>query len=349
MTDTEEADLLRTFIRNIFQIEDDVHLYYFDVQKVLYYLKQRVSNDSRVADALPYYWYLDGPVCDPVQTAVDRGRNNELDIEESETGNGSIITPANDGTENQPDVLEEGLLTPSEFDEAREALATVLEQDYDVQSGYRKKLESVYEDAPYEFQRHCKIEVIREVNHFCSRKLVTKSPSDLTSLISEGELWLPTGREFDRFNDQYARYVTLSRRYLQSAGSDSVIGLDQLSDTTDAMWDAFSAKVRIVEHDQYYDEEEQLAKWRADFQQKARRFDKRMDEFERLLNEEFDTPTEGTLGVQAEGDGQRSATAGSDSHPSASGRVSSETAPGKAVLTYIEGEATDGGHDTSEE
>jgi hypothetical protein len=293
----ETVENIITVLKRVYEVEGEgTHLSFLDIQKILYHLRQRLDDDNALAQSLPYYWYFDGPVSDVVKQTVDKACTEDiLEADRSQGTNNERYKLVTDGgvATQSSSTLEIGDTSDIEVSDdlstALSVVETVLDEDYNIRNSYVDKVEPVYQDAPYEFQRYCKFEILEEVQMFVHNRPWAIQPSALYSVISKGEMWLPLDSEFTEFNDLYSTYVSLSRRYLESVDSKQKSGNIRFGDLTESMWETFCYQLRLIVHDDYYDNPDNLESWKDDFQQKRDQFADQLNRFKLFINNKMKT------------------------------------------------------------
>ncbi|MDH5020386.1 hypothetical protein [Halobacterium rubrum] len=269
-------------------MDEETYLYYLDVQKVFYYLKKRLDDDNDIAQQLPYYWYLDGPVSDEVQSTVNRARDlGAVETEKSVDG-GLKFKQAPEG----PD-LE---FTGDSYTAAAAALERVLEEDYDIYADLEQKLGEVYEDAPYEFQRFFKFEVMDAVEEYDQGVPWHYSTEEISNLIGTAEAYLPVGDQFNEVNKLYSRFYTVAKRYLEVVDDDRH-GSGTFNELAKSFWQLFCYRLRMVEHDPEY--EDDLEGWESDYMMKKESFEAEIKQFREFVAQELEGNSDGPTDFQS--------------------------------------------------
>lgn len=278
--DPEQSTDLLTALKHVYESNDLDGVVYLDIQKIFFYLRERLDESNEFHDTLNYYWYVDGPNSDDVKAVVSHGK--EMGVLSARpthrTGQGEWIsledTTALPDEESYPDDLQEVI----------EAVEKVIEEDYDIFADKTSKIDPIYERAPYEFQRYFKFELRPEIKKFVEGKSWAYDPDELQDFIATAEAYLPLNPEFSEFNDYYSRYQSLTSRYLRTVNpdhADPVLG-DRLLTLTDAVWKLFCQQLRIQEHDEAY--EEDLDEWEEHYERHKSYVSEDLDSFENRLD-----------------------------------------------------------------
>lgn len=255
---------------------------YLDIVKIFYLLRKRLNDENELKPQLQYYWYIDGPESDTVQKAVNHGVQSGI-LEKSpttHTGTGTWFEPV---SPNQ--YLDQPNYDDDDVEEAIEAVDEVLEEEYDLFDQKRSKIEPIYEEAPYEFQRHFKFEIAPEIEHFVNEDLWACSPDKLNTIIATSEAYLPLDPAFDEFNDLYSWFVEVASRYLRriSETGENPYTREFQQLAQNYVWNLFSHQLRIQHHDDYYDDS--VEEWEEKYEQQ------RMAAVQALENFEEDVET----------------------------------------------------------
>lgn len=250
------------------QLDDDEYLFYFDIHKLLYYLDARIDDDNSFKEALSFHWYEDGPVATVTQSVADRSREGGV-FETTPTPHGQKFHPAG-GTISVTDDDED-------LQEAKEAIDTILEEEYDLTAPKEEKIDQVYRDAPYEFQRRFKKDVIPKVEEL--GEVLGPLPKDVYRAISRTEAYLPFEDDFQEVNDLYSRYVDVSRSVLADREDVSDEGGTRFEELTMEYWEVFCAKLRLETTPEDVDAQT-VSRWTSEYHSKVEAFRATLDEFE---------------------------------------------------------------------
>lgn len=279
MTPERSRDLL-TVLKHVYEKDGVEGLVYLDIQKIFFHLRERLDEDNEFRDSLNYYWYVDGPNSDDVQVIVNHGKEmGVLSAEPTQrTSQGEWIS-LEDST-----ALPDEESYPDDLQEAVDAIEKVVEEDYEIFTDKKSKIDPIYERAPYEFQRYFKFDLRPEVQKFAEGKPWAYGPEELQNIIMTGEAYLPLDPAFSEFNDYYSRYQNLALRYLKTVDPNDVdpILSDRLLTLTDGIWKLFCQQLRIREHDEAYDED--LEEWEERYELHKSYASEDLDSFENRLD-----------------------------------------------------------------
>lgn len=279
----EERDVLLELLSHVFESDEDVDgLVYLDIQKIFYHLRERLDEDNAVSELLPYYWYIDGTVSDTVQEAVNHGlETGALESKPTaRTGAGEWFEPS-DGHEPSIDGFE-----LDDLETAKQEIERTLEEDYDVFSNHEEKIEEIYEEAPYDFQRYFKLNILFAVEQFASGRPLYLGTENLASEISTAEAYLPLVPEFEEFNTIFSRYVNTAIRYLDTVSNDHRVFADRFKHLSEGVWRLYCQQLRLLEHDPFYDP--MVGKWEAEYERTKQLVANDLVEFRQLLDAEFE-------------------------------------------------------------
>lgn len=260
------------------QGQKDTGMLYFDIQKFFYYLKEELDDDNHISNLLPYYWYFDGPVSDVVQEAVNLGDTTGQIY--------SVSTP--DGGNMYKLITDEDISsqydTSNDFSTALDASEMVVDE-YNIFRGYEDKLEDVYEDADYDFQRYCKYELLPAINQFEDNLPFGITPEETNEVVSVAEATVPFDGNFETFNQLFSRYTSLVELYLSNVDAERRKGASTLNDLTQKMWELFCYRLRLVVHDPYY--EVKIDDWKNGYEHKVYSFVNDLNQFQQFVDEEY--------------------------------------------------------------
>jgi hypothetical protein len=302
----EERDALLELLSHVFESNDDIDgLVYLDIQKILYHLRERLNDDNAVRELLPYYWYIDGTVSDTVQEAVNHGLETGV-LEASPTTRTGAGEWYELSAERTPSA--EGF-SRDDLEAAKREIERTLEEDYNIFANHEEKIEGIYEDAPYDFQRYFKLNILFAVEQFASGRPLYLGTENLASEIGTAEAYLPLHPAFEGFNRIFSRYVNISKRYLKLVNSDSREFADRFKQLSEGVWRLYCQQLRLQEHDPYYDSK--TDDWSEEYERTKQLVANDLVEFRELLDLEFE-------------DGEETA------------RVSEESTWGKIAADYLD-------------
>lgn len=284
-----EREALLEVLFHVFDSYEDIDgLVYLDIQKIFYHLRERLEDENTVSQLLPYYWYEDGIVSDAVHEAVNHGLEvGALEAEPTaRTGSGKWIKPPN-GYSPSPERVDR-----EDIETAKEEVELVLDEDYDVFSDHETKIEDIYEDAPYDFQRYFKLNILFAVEEFASGRPLYLGIENLASEISTAEAYLPLEPEFEEFNTLFSRYVNVSKQYLDVVDDDTRKVADRFKQLSDSIWGLYCQQLRLLEHDPEY--ESKLDEWEEEYERTRKLVANDLVDFRRLVDEEFEVEIETT-------------------------------------------------------
>lgn len=278
----EERDALLELLSHVFESDEEIDgLVYLDIQKIFYHLRERLDEGNAVRELLPYYWYIDGTVSDTVQEAVNHGLESGAleSTPTARTGAGEWFEPS-DGYEPSVDGFDSDALAA-----AKQAVERTLEDDYDVFSSHEEKIEEIYEEAPYDFQRYFKLNILFAVEQFAGGRPLYLGTENLASEISIAEAYLPLVPEFEEFNTIFSRYVNTATRYLDTVSTENRVFADRFKQLSEGIWRLYCQQLRIQEHDPFYDSK--VNEWEAEYERSRELVANDLVEFRRLLDTEF--------------------------------------------------------------
>lgn len=273
--DLVDEDFILDLIYNISKVasEEGAYAGEMDYQKILYLLKKRLSDDPEINRSLQFYWYLHGPystlIADGVQTLV---QNNDLKTSDQSKGKGYVLDDDNSQRKLNNTIINEfnNIVEDYNFFEPREEI-----------------LKNIYSNAPYKFQRYYKFEfkpLIEEIEDESSFVLPEDRKRKLMNKMMMAEGKLPENNKFPKFNQVFSRFVTLSDTFFENLETkDYPEGLDHLCDISKEMWSVFCNRLRILEHDPYYDH--QVEKWERIYKRSLKTLSEKIENFDMFISE----------------------------------------------------------------
>ena len=272
--------LLELLVHAFETAEDADGMVYLDIQKLFYHLRERLEDDNSVRELLPYYWYIDGTVSDTVKEAVDLGLESGV-LESSPT----TRTGSGEWYERTDEHVPSSNAESDDLETARRELERVLAEDYELFTGHEDKVEDVYEDAPYEFQRYFKLNILFSIDGFAAGRPLHLGTDNLASEIGTAEAYLPLEPAFEEFNRLFSRYVNTAKRYLDHVDEDSRELADRFKHLSESVWRLYCEQLRLLEHDPYYDSE--IDAWEREYERTRQLTANDLVEFRRLLDEAY--------------------------------------------------------------
>lgn len=284
--DKQGKEALLEVLSHVFESEEGVEgLVYLDIQKIFYHLRERLDEDNDIKDLLQYYWYIDGKVSDTVKQAVDHGAESEiLDVQPTRGGGGEWYVIS--GKFSPPaDSAGYEKIDRADIETSKEEVEKVLKEDYNLFSKHDEKIDGMYENAPYDFQRHFKLNVLFSINRFADGKRPLLGLDNLKSDISMAEAYLPLSEGFEGFNEIFSRYVNVAERYLEAMSESDRMLSGRFEQLSENVWRLFCQKLRLLEHDSYY--ESKLEDWEEEYERTKTFVANDIIEFRRMLDSEL--------------------------------------------------------------
>jgi len=307
----EDRDTLLELLSHVFESNDDIDgLVYLDIQKIFYHLRERLDDENSVKQLLPYYWYIDGIVSDTVQETVNQGLDTGVLRSEptAGTGTGEWYEPGQEEVTSAEEVDENDIAI------AKREIILTIEEDYDVFRSHEDKIQDVYNEAPYDFQRYFKLNILFAIEQFSGERPLYLGTDNLASEISNAEAYLPLDSEFDEFNTLFSRYVNTAKRYLSAVGEHNRILADRFKQLSDGVWRLYCQQLRLLEHDPYYDSKRE--EWEDEYQRTRQFVANDLVEFRQAIHDEFEETNE-------------------------TNRVSEESSWGKIAAKYLDDQISD--------
>lgn len=259
---TSHASALKYPVKRVFEEADerDLKLTKTAVNKVLYIVKQELGEENKFYDDILCFWYLHGTLAlGAHRTLADLREDGYI----GQDGN-LYVNRTDVETDNQENNDEDE-------EELIEAINYALDE-YDVYSEDRiRKLYEKY--APYEFMITFRHDILSKVEKLSEENSQTifipwsdslpEEREELRDLLLKAESELPMGDEFHDFNDIFSRYVGASNYFLDTEPSREEFNFYYT--ITEQIWALFACKIRLVEHDEEIDVEEQG--WIQDYEE----------------------------------------------------------------------------------
>lgn len=282
-----QKEALLELLAHAFESDEQIGgLVYLDIQKIFYHLQERLQDDNEIKDLLPYYWYLDGTVSDTVQQTVDYGLETGALDEDPTTRTGSGVWYQS----TQDYAPEAESISAEDMETAKLEIERVLDEDYEVTENHEEKIEDIYEEAPYDFQRCFKLNVLFAVDQFASGRPLYLGIENLASEIRAAEAYLPLDPAFEEFNTVFSRYVNTSNRYFELVDNDTRVFAERFKQLSESIWQLFCDQLRLQAHDPYY--QSKVDEWEKQYERSRQLLANDLIEFRRLLDTEFEEERE---------------------------------------------------------
>lgn len=254
--------LLSVLSHGINQLDEGDRLSFVDINKMLYYLEQRLEEDNELREYLTHYWYQEGPMVTNAQSVVDWGRSA-----------GALQRADGWFRPSQPTAE---LPEDDDILEAKRAIEAVLEEDYPIAGSLDEKIERVYEDAPFEFQRRFKRRVLPMIEDLNSIPPV--SPDEVYRAVNSAEAYLPLEDAFAEVNACYSEYLDVSRAFLTPKSSLSRDEMKAYTQLSESYWVLFCKKLRLETVGGNIDED-RLTRWEQTYQDGLAEFRSELADF----------------------------------------------------------------------
>jgi hypothetical protein len=211
-------------------------------------------------------------------TLRDAKHSDVVDGRTTATG-GQVYTP---GSADPPAVDRDEDVVAAE----RAVEAVVAE--YDVFGELDERLrEEIYVDAPYEFQRYYKFELLPAVKAFAREPYyLTHTPEEIQFRLARVEGKAPTDEGFAEWRRRLSRFVTLAETYLETVDESEKPMAETFERLAEDVWELFAKQLRIEEHDAAYADD--VDGWKLEYDNSQQSLDDSLRRFEATLEEQFD-------------------------------------------------------------
>lgn len=260
--------LLSVLSHGISELGEGERLSFIDINKILFYLERRLNEDNELREHLTPYWYQDGPMVTTVQSVVNWGQS----VGALEKADGWFH--ASHPTTELPE--------DDDVREAKRAIEAVLDEDYPIAGSLDEKIEQVYEDAPFEFQRRFKRRVLPMIEDLDS--FPPASPDEVYRAVNSAEAYLPLEEAFAEVNACYAEYLDVSQAFLAPKESLSGDEIEAYTELSESYWVLFCKKLRLETVGPDI-EEDRLAYWEETYRDGLEEFRIGLAEFEEAFVE----------------------------------------------------------------
>ena len=217
-----------------------------EILKVLYDARNRLSDTNPYRDALPYYWYRDGPFCQPVYDGLRNligSRLAKLNIKPGAYETYSL----------KPKYKAHPLVkSDDDMDEVRSAIRGVVDGFVNINDTRR----AMYENAPYQIYTSYRLEFEPKFESLCrgvARADTDPDPDKVAGLLDAAASDYPKGGEFDEQWQPFGDFVMTAMSFLTvGPGKFGEAVAMKMSDACKQAWNALTAGIRIEKHDPYY-------------------------------------------------------------------------------------------------
>ena len=216
------------------------------VLKILFQAKDRLPDGNPIKDALPFYWYRDGPYSNVIHDAIKSLQDDGMLLNSRAPYKTYYF---NSAKANVPLVRAD-----QHMDEARSAITEVVDEFNHTES----LVNEIYHDAPYQWYATYNTKFKTPFSEFC-KSFVEYSPKmhrrdNILNALDDAVLDFPQFPEFPELCRAFMKFTRLLSSFLLTPGyaehRDVFPILDGMSN---AIWNAFAYGVRIGHHDAYYD------------------------------------------------------------------------------------------------
>jgi hypothetical protein len=261
------------------ELPDGTELTYIDAQKIFYLTRRRLDSDNRIAQSLPVYWYVHGPMSKAVSYTLNTAKQAAVVDGETTPTAGQVYTR---GDGEPPEIDDD-----EDLQRARAAIDAVLDE-YDLSSDLDDRLrEDIYIDAPYDFQRYYKFDVLPAIEEFAREHyVITHPPEEIRFRLARAEATVPSEPAFSEFGRLFSRFVTLAETYLDEVDESEKTAVETFEQLAHDAWDVFAKRVRIEVHDDAY--EDTVASWELEYERARQSFDGDLRSFEATLDDQLD-------------------------------------------------------------
>ncbi|MCL9814353.1 hypothetical protein [Natranaeroarchaeum aerophilus] len=255
------------------QLPNGTHIYKLDLHKILYLVQANLGEDNDISKALPFYWYLHGPVSQPAFDAGTRAaRTGVASVEE--TGDATKFMPG-------PETPPEPSIGSADLDEAVDQLGRVVEEYRFREQRDRMLQDEIYVDAPYEFQPEFKFTTLPALQNFACEE--NRTASDLEQVLYRAEGKLPLDPAFEAFNTRFSRFVSLADTFLTAETNEYPLLRAELTELTETTWQVFCNRLRYETASGT--DAETLERWEQQANQSLATYEQSLTDFEsRLLD-----------------------------------------------------------------
>ena len=219
------------------------------VLKILFKAKQCLPDSNPIKDALPYYWYKDGPYSSLIYKTIDHLQADGMIAPSSSTYQTYLF---------DRDRINIPLSQSDEhMDEAKAAVADVVDGFTHIEA----LVGDIYRTAPYRWYDTYNLKFKVRFNNFCD-KMSTNNNSggytrkDILHALDDAVIDFPQFPDFPELRRTFMRFARLLNSFLRT---DDCMEHKEMfpifKKISNSVWDVFAYGVRIEYHDDYYDEE----------------------------------------------------------------------------------------------
>ena len=217
-----------------------------EILKILYDTKSRLSDANPYKNALPYYWYRDGPFCEPVYAGLQDLIRSGLAKEASKPGAYVTYSLAS-GREARPLVTSD-----PHMDDVREAISDVVDAFININDMRRH----MYERAPYNIYTSYRLEFEPQFESLCRatvRGVSGPCPDDVAELLDKAAADYPQDAAFDGQWQPFGDFVVMAMSFLVKGPREFEKSVaEKMLGACERAWYALTAGIRIERHDPYY-------------------------------------------------------------------------------------------------
>lgn len=263
---TINKDALNHLIAHLFKVKYNTRLTKTHIHKILFKLKLELPENNPLRDHLPFYWYNHGPFSGEVAAGIT-----------SLTRSGVL---AGDVSEDYTLFELKKEPPPAEVEGLEEATETLERIVRNVNFFHFKPfIDEIYrEHAPYTFMPLFKLDFLSALQDYFERISSGQQTFDtytgihtevdrLEDLLYECEAETPSDELFTPFNKSFSTLVTAASRVFDHIreNSEHTFLVETLGHTANTAWETFAKGIRILHHDNYYDNE--VEHWKREYRE----------------------------------------------------------------------------------
>lgn len=232
-----------------------------EILKVLYYTRSKLPDSNPYKRVLAYYWYLDGPYCEPIYNDLEKMVAS--DLVRRNKGRGYENYKLDSRRALQPLVQND-----VHMDMVRAAIRNVVDKFVNIVV----MVDDIYGEAPYKWYRTYKLDLLPKFENHCQatedgrRSLHTDG--QMTELLEAAVRDYPEDAMFATHRRVFTDFAKLAKVQL---GAGLPRFAHKTLGTTRSLcvkvWDAFAYGVRIAHHDEYYNY--RVDGWRREYLKKT--------------------------------------------------------------------------------
>ena len=239
-------EMIRVALLSLASKRSYPHATKMEITKVLYDAKGRLPDSNPYNHALAYYWYKDGPFCEPIYASLDSMRASGL-VRQNKTD-------AYENYElNHACKYQRLVQGDADMNKVLDVIRDVVTEFVNIND----TRSNIYKNAPYrwyetyksgflpKFESHCNAILGGRESHYTNAYMIELMDATVRDY--------PTDAKFETHQRGFMDFVGIVRALLaEQRGFACNVAAESIRALSGMVWDTFTLCVRMAHHDKYY-------------------------------------------------------------------------------------------------